>query len=172
MNYEALEDEIVERLQPFAEAGVSVERLPETEAEKTELGTGEARMTVIYAGSEYEGTKSTAQVSQDEKIFIQILIESTFLRGPKGIYTLTEILKKALTDFRPQRISKLQVSKHHTIGQPDAEKRNNMWQYQVIFQGTSVHVEEYDQGDAWITLLKKITYSDGEDTTVVPPEES
>jgi len=69
-------------------------------------------------------------------------------------------------------MSKLQVSKHHTIGQPDAEKRNNMWQYQVIFQGTNLHVEEYDQGDAWITLLKKITYLDGEDTTVVPPEES
>lgn len=172
MNYEALEDDIVERLQPFAEAGVSVEKLPETESQKTELGTGEARMTVIYAGSEYEGTRSTAQGSQNEKVFVQILIESTFLRGPKGIYTLTEILKRALTDFRPQNISKLQVSKHHTIGQPDAEKKNNMWQYQVIFQGTNLHVEEYDQGDTWTTLLTKITYLDGEDTTVVPPEES
>jgi len=172
MNYELLQDEIVERLQPFATVGVDVERLPETNAQRTDVTPGKARLTVIYAGSEYEGTNSTAQVSQNEKIFIQVLIESTFLYGNLGVYYLANVLKKALTDFRPQNISKLQVSKHHTIGQPDAEKKNNMWQYQVIFQGTNKHVEEYDQGDTWTTLLTKITYLDGAETITVPPEES
>ena len=168
MNYENLQDEIVTRLQPFTSAGITVERLPETEAQKKQVLPTEARFTVIYAGSEYEGSRSTAQVSQIEKVFIQVLIESTFLYGSKGIYSLVDLLKRALTDFRPQNISKLQISKHHTIGQPEAEKRNNMWQYQVIFQGNSVHVEEYDQGDSWTTLLKKITYLDGDETVIVP----
>lgn len=168
MNYEALEDEIVTRLTPFTTVGIAVTKLPETEAQKQSVIPGQSRLTVIYAGSEYEGTRSTSQVSQEEKVFIQVLIESTFLRGPKGVYSLTDLVKKALTDFRPQNIKKLQVTKHHTIGQPEAVKENNMWQYQVIFQGTNLHVEEYDQGDTWTTLLSKITYLDGEETVVVP----
>lgn len=169
MNYEALQDEIVSHLQVFQTVGVLVERLPEVESEKKQILPTQARFTVIYAGSEYDGTRSTSHVSQNEKVFIQVLIESTFLYGPKGIYNLTDLLKRALTDFRPQKLSKLQVSKHHTIGQPDAEKKNNMWQYQVIFQGNNMHVEQYDQGDAWTTLLKKITYKDGDETVIVPP---
>lgn len=168
MNYELLEDEIVTRLQPFTTVGITVEKLPEVESEKKSVTTGTARLTVIYAGSEYGGTKSTAQVSQEEKVFVQVLVESTFLRGPKGVYTIIDIVKKALTDFRPQGLTKLQVTKHHTIGQPEAVKENNMWQYQVIFQGTNLHVEEYDQGDTWTTLLTKITYLNGTDTVVVP----
>lgn len=172
MNYESLENEVVARLQPFTSVGITVEKLPEVEAEKKTVTNGHARLTVIYAGSEYEGTRSTAQVSQNEKVFVQVLVESTFLRGPKGVYNLINLVKKALTDFRPQNISKLQVTKHHTIGQPEAVKENNMWQYQVIFQGTSLHVEEYDQGDTWIALLNKITYLDGSETVVVPNPEN
>ena len=170
MDYEILQDQIVARLQPFVEVGGTVERLPEKESDRKQVNPGSFRFTVIYAGSEYEGTKSTAQVSQDEKVFVQILIESTFLYGPKGVYNLLNLVKQAFTDFRPQNISKMQVSKHHTIGQPDAEKKNNMWQYQVIFQGNNVHVESYDPGETWITLLKKITYLDGNETVIVPPQ--
>ena len=172
MDYELLEDEIVAILQPFAAVGVTVEKVPETESQRNQTLPGKARLTVIYAGSEYEGTRSTAQVSQNEKVFIQVLVESTFLRGPLGVYNLTNIVKRALTDTRPRNITKLQVTKHHTIGTPEAEKKNNMWQYQIIFQGTNLHVELHDQGESWESLLKKITYLDGAETVVVPPPAS
>lgn len=166
MNYELLEDQVVARLQPFTTIGIQVERLPETESQKKQVNPGNARFTVIYAGSEYEAVNSTAQVSQTEKIFIQVLIESTFLRGNKGIYSLTSALKKALIGFRPQGITRLQVSKHHTIGQPDAEKKNNMWNYQVIFQGNALSVEDFTEDLG--PLLKKITYEDGNENFTVP----
>ena len=166
MNYELLEDEVVARLQPFTTVGITVEKLPETESQRKQVNPSKARFTVIYAGSEYEGANSTAQISQVEKVFVQVLIESTFLRGNRGIYALASILKKALTGFRPQNITRLQVSKHHTIGQPDAEKINNMWNYQIIFQGNSLHVEDFTEDIC--PLLEKITYKDGSESFEVP----
>lgn len=170
MNYELLETEIVERLLPFAIAGITVKALPETEAENSSsknLPT-KATFTVIYAGSEYPSLNSTYQVSQTENVFVSILIESTFLRGSLGIYNLISVLKKALLGFKPTDCQKITVVKHHTIGTPEAQKINNMWNYQVIFQTTSVCVEDFEE-DLSI-ILKKITLVDGNENTVIPPE--
>lgn len=168
MDYEVLQDAFVTRLQPFLSVGITAVRLPENEAERKRPKPTDVKFTVIYAGSEYGSPDSTAQISQEEKVFIQILIESTFLYGPKGVYALASLLKKVFTGFKPQGCKRFQVSKHHTIGQPDAEKKDNMWQYQVIFQSTSVHVEDYTED--LTPLLKKITFIDvpGGETNVVP----
>ncbi len=167
MDYEALTDEVVIRLQPFSGVGIIVERLPETEAQNTQVKPNDVRFTVIAAGSEYEGANSTAQVVQDEKVFVQVLIRSTLLYGPKGVLNLASVVKKALTGFRPQNVKRLQVSKHHIIGSPGAQKIDNLWNYNVIFQGTSMHVEDYTEDLS--VLLTKITYLDGNEPTVVPP---
>ena len=101
MDYENLETEIVARLSPFLTVGITVEKLPELEADRKVPLPTKAKFTVIYAGSEYASPLSTAQISQEEKIFIQVLIESTFLRGNLGVYNLASVLKKALTGFQP-----------------------------------------------------------------------
>jgi hypothetical protein len=166
MNYEALQDAFVAKLQPFATAGITVVRLPENEEERKKPKPTDVKLTVIYAGSEYSKPGSTAQVSQEETVFVQILIESTFLYGPKGVYNLASILKKGLTGFRAQGTDRFKVSKHHTIGTPDAEKKDNMWQYQVIFTATTLHVESFEE-DLSI-LVKRITLKDGDETIQVP----
>lgn len=161
MNYETLETEIVARLTPFLTVGIAVEKLPELEADRSKPLPTKARFTVIYAGSEYGNSMSTAQISQEEKIFIQILIESTFLRGSLGVYSLASVLKKALTGFHPSGCRRIQVTKHHTIGGENAEKINNLWNYNVIFQTTSLHVEDFEED---LTLiLEKITLVDQPD---------
>lgn len=168
MNYELLQDAIVTRLQPFTTADISVEALPEKESAKTQVTATKARFTVIYAGSEYGGVNSTGQVSQFEKVFVQILIESSFLYGAKGIYSLASAVKLALTGFKAQGTRPFSVVKHNTIGSPEAEKKNNMWQYQVIFAAESVHVEDFEE-DVSI-LVQKITLNDGNEQIVIPPE--
>ena len=161
MNYETLENEIVARLTPFVTVGITVEKIPELESERTKPLPTKAKFTVIYAGSEYGSSLSTSQVSQEEKIFIQVLIESTFLRGSLGVYNLASVLKKALTGFQPSGCRRIQVTKHHTIGGEEAQKINNMWNYNVIFQTTSIHVEDFEED---LTLiLKKITLIDEPD---------
>lgn len=161
MNYENLEIEIVARLTPFATVGITVESLPELEADRSKPLPTKAKFTVIYAGSEYGSALSTAQISQEEKIFIQILIESTFLRGTLGVYNLASVLKKALTGFQPSGCRRIQVTKHHTIGGEEAQKINNMWNYNVIFQTTSLHVEDFTEDLS--LLLEKITLIDEPD---------
>lgn len=171
MNYEKLQDEIVERLQPFITAGIaSAIRLPETESERTQNLPTKVKFTVIYAGSEYSDVNSSGYISQYEKVFIQILIESTFLYGGAGVYNMASLLKRVLTGFKAQGTTKFQVAKHHTIGQPDAEKKDNMWQYSIVFQAISVHVEDYTEDLS--VILTQLTYIDkpGDETMIVPPE--
>lgn len=171
MDYEELQNKIVQKLQPFVVAGLDVVRLPENDAEFNRTVPRKAKFTVIYAGSEYGKTMSTGEVSQEEEIFFQILIESSFLYGTLGVYSLVSLLKKALTGYRPEGCRRIQVSKHHTIGSPEAKKTDNIWQYNVVFSTSTIHVQEPDE--EVITLLKKITFidvPDGEETIV--PEQN
>lgn len=171
MNYEIFEDEIITQLLPMATAGVVIEKLPELESDRSKPLPTKGKITLIYAGSEYGNSLSTSQISQEEKIFIQFLIESTFLRGVVGIYSLVSLLKKHLTGFQPSGCRRIQVTKHHTIGGENAEKINNMWNYNVIFQTTSVHVEAFTEDLSLI--LKKITTidePDGEINVIEIPE--
>jgi hypothetical protein len=161
MNYENFEEEIVGRLSFMNTADILVEKMPELESERNKPLPTKAKITVIYAGSEYGNSTSTSQVSQEEKIFIQILIESTFLRGALGIYNLVSVIKSALIGFRPTFCRRIQVTKHHTIGGENAEKINNQWNYNIIFQTTALGVEDFVE-DLSI-LLKKITLVDQPD---------
>lgn len=161
MNYETLENEILARLSFMNTANISVEKLPELEAERIKPLPTKAKVTVIYAGSEYGNSMSTSQVSQEEKIFIQILIESTFLRGTLGVYNLVSVIKSALIGFRPTFCKRIQATKHHTIGGEEAEKINNMWNYNLIFQTTAFEIEEFTEDLS--VLLKKITLIDQPD---------
>lgn len=166
MNYEVLQDAVVERLQPLIAAGVQASRIPDNDGEKEQVLPGHAKFTVIVAGSEYSETNSTAQVRQDEKIFVQVLIESSSLYGSKGIYSLVSVLKAALTGFKAQGTTRFQVSKHHMIGNPEGEKVNNMWNYQVIFQASAVHVENFEEDIS--ILVNQIKLNDGADTVTIP----
>jgi len=158
MDYEALQQSIVDRLQPFVVAGLDVVRLPENDAEFDRNKPRKAKFTVIYAGSEYGKTLSTAEISQDEVIFFQVLIESSFLYGPLGVYSLVSLLKKALTGYKPTGCRRIEVSKHHTIGSPEATRVDNMWRYNAVFSTTTVHVQEPEAEVE--ALLKKITFID------------
>ena len=164
MNYETLETEIVTRLSFMNTADILVEKLPELEADRSKPLPTKAKITVIYAGSEYGNSMSTSQVSQEEKLFIQILIESTFLRGAIGIYNLTSVIKSALIGFRPTFCKAIQVTKHHTIGGEESSKINNMWNYNLIFQTTAFDIENFIE-DPYV-LLKKITLIDQPDGEV------
>lgn len=164
MNYENFENEIVSRLSFMNTANIMVEKLPELEADRNKPIPTKAKITVIYAGSEYGNSTSTSQVSQEEKIFIQILIESTFLRGSVGIYNLVSVIKKALIGFRPTFCRRIQITKHHTIGGEESSKINNLWNYNLIFQTTALEIEDFTEDLS--VLLKRITLIDQPDGEV------
>ncbi len=167
MNYEQLENEIRDRLMPLEAAGIHVRLMPEVEDDLRKNLPAEVTLTIVYAGSEYPSLNSTAQVYQNEAVFISILVESTFLRGTRGIYNMISVLKQALIGFQPYGCTRIIAVKHHTIGTPEAHKINNMWNYQVIFQTTSVAVENYQEDLS--VILKKITLQSQGETIIIPP---
>lgn len=174
MNYETLENQVYEKILPMGLVpGISIRKMPESEAEKKRPIPGNAQLTVIYAGSEYPETISTSQVSQEETVFIQVLIESSFLRGPQGIYNLLSVLKNFLVGFRPSFCLGMQVVRHHTIGGEEAEKINNLWNYNVIFKAKSA-MTVTDFTEDLSVILKKITLIDkpGDETTIIPNPEN
>lgn len=168
MNYENLEIQFENRLSILTQVGIVVQRLPEIESERNRPLPSKAGITIIYAGSEYGLPNSTAQVRQEEKIFMQILIESTFLRGPQGVYNLISVIKDLIVGFAPPFCTRFQVVKHHTIGGEEAQKINNMWSYNIIFQSTGIAVENFIEDTS--IILKRITLIDvpGGDVTVIP----
>lgn len=167
MNYALIESDIVAKLAPFQEVGIDVVVMPELEADRVKPLPTKAKLTVIYSGSDYPSMNSTAQINQDEKIYIIVLIESTFLRGPFGVYTLIPLIRKALVGFRPSGCgNKMRIEKNHTVGAPEAIKQNNMWEYQIVFSTTSVVVEDFTEDLS--VLLKKITLNDGNETLDIP----
>lgn len=165
MNYEALEDSIVTRLSPFATVGVTVARLPENEEERKRALPQKAKFTVIYSGSEYEASSSSSINRNQEKIFVSVLIESSVLRGTIGIYNLVSVLKKALSGFKPAGCRQLELVKHHSMSGDDLVKRDNMWEYLVVFQTNTVHVEDFTEDMS--VLISQITLLDGDDTTII-----
>lgn len=168
MNYETLESEILARILPIniVNPSIAVERMPEVEADRSRPLPTKAKITIIYAGSEYSLPQSTSYIKQDEKIFIQILIESTFLRGNTGIYNIIEVLKDLLLGFRPTNCLPIQAVKHHTIGGENAEKINNMWAYNLILQmNGAITVENFEE-QFLPNVLKKITLIDVPDGEV------
>jgi len=171
MNYELIEQQICSRLQPFAIVGVDVIVMPELEADRKRPVPTKAQFTVIYSCSEYGNVNSTAQINQNEDLYFTVLIESTFLRGAMGVYSLLNTLRKAIVGFKPTGCLRIQAVKHHTIGSPDAQKIDNMWQDQAVFKTSTLLVEDYTEDvTALVTRIKFIDQPDGE-TMIVPPTE-
>jgi Gp37 protein len=167
MNYEILENEIVARLLPLASSNLSIIKLPEVEADKSKPLPTKAQITVIYAGSEYDKTTSTGQNRNAENVFITFILESTFLRGALGIYNLTRVLKLALSGFSPINCQRLEIIKHHSIGSNPIKKDNNLWEYEISFSTTALHIENFIE-DVSI-LVKQIKLNDGDDDSIIPP---
>jgi hypothetical protein len=168
MDYEVLENEIITRLSPLASSDLQIVGLPENEAEKSRPLPTKAKFTIIYAGSEYDKSTSTGQNRNSENVFLTILIESTFLRGNLGVYNLLRVLKLALSGYSPSNCKKLEIVKHHSIGSDPIKKNGNLWEYQIVFQTSGLHVENFIE-DVSILVSQITLKENGDDTVITDP---
>lgn len=166
MNYEALETEIVERLNAkFNEygtaSGMVAIMLPETEAQFTQE-IEKSRATVAYYGSTWQGPASVNAVSQEETLTIRVLLEARKLRGPNGIYAFGNLIKKILTGYRPQGAERLYPVKYDL----DSGEHNNYMPY-LDFECRSIAVQNLPEDEVLIgTGLKKVSVG-GQQTEVI-----
>lgn len=104
MNYEALEDELVTRLQNYFQANnladrYLVKKMPENPSE-FDVVSDKGIYWVAYSGSEYQPSQSTNHVSQLEIAKITFYLKCRKLRGAGGLYLMLEHLKLAIIGYK------------------------------------------------------------------------
>ena len=107
MNYEALVDEIVAKLQghvgtlPTA-SQFDVRAMPDSQKDFAAVTT-KTRVTVAYVGSAYDKPSGTASgaVHQQEHITLALYVEGRKLRGSGGVYEAIDKVKDGLLGYKP-----------------------------------------------------------------------
>jgi hypothetical protein len=110
------------------------------------------RVTVAYKSSDFGEIKSTHHITQPEKIQIEVIIQSRFLRGVTGIHKFTDIVKRRLVGFRPTDCTKMYLVKN---GFSDYNNESALWSYSLLFETTYTIVEdgEFELGPLFTQAL-------------------
>lgn len=117
MNYESIESQIVARLSANTDltAIADVEALPDSvDNYKTPVQKG--LVTVVFLGEKYDSNQSVGQVSQHTTITFNVSIQARLMRGIKGVYAISELVKKTLIGFAPADCGKLSLGEHDFAG--------------------------------------------------------
>lgn len=173
MEYTQVEADVVARLVSKLPNGVTVVPLPESEAELRKPFQN-ARVTVCYKGSDYgDGSqggmlRSTAQVSQNETLQLEVVIQSRFLRDKAfACYPLLSAVKKALIGFEPTHCHKMYARKNDWLA--NDQEPADLFTYVCSFECTTLVVEEYDTTAEDGARITQITLEDEVyGNTVVP----
>lgn len=169
MNYTQLEEEIVARLQPLIDAGHEVVTLPETQ-EKSDKPFPKTRVIVGYSRSEYTAPKSTAQIIQDETIYIHVSIWARKLRGNGFLYAISDAVRILLVGFMPTDCNRMYLDSR---GVEEFEPGAGIWARNLIFKCTTRVVEDFE--DETGPLITQITIDENPDNpgaVVVPPPDT
>lgn len=164
MNYGELEEAIVTRLAPLAQAGHEVVSQPENQNDFKRTVNG-ARVTVGYVGSEFAKVSSTAQIRQEETPKFEVAIQARKLRGNGGLYSVIEAIRTLLIGFRPPHCERMRVMEIGLVDYVDS-----VFTYSIVFGATSLAVEQFAAEDA--VLIRKITIDSNPDNpgaVVAPP---
>lgn len=162
--YSDIEHEIVEHLSPVFDTGiVDVVQLPQVQAEfQRPFGAG--RVTVAYKSSDFGDIQSTYEISQEELVHIEIVVQSRSLRGATGLHSITEAIKRRLVGFRPTDCSKMYLVKN---GFTEHNNETALWAYSMVFQTRYTIVEDKEYNNE--PPLQTVTYQYNGQFPNVPP---
>jgi len=129
MNYELAEGEISERLKSNLElCEISdIIILPDNmEAYRTPVTKG--LVTVVFMSEKFDHNQSMGVISQHSTAVFNISIRARKLRGTRGVYAISEMVKETLLGFSPSDCGMLSLGE-----QSFAEYENDIWEHSVIF---------------------------------------
>jgi hypothetical protein len=141
MNFEELEDDVKNRLEPLLVAeipNIKVELEPEYEGENSPVIT-KPRLTIFLGDSDFKPTKSVQYIAQDEDVNLILLARSRTLRGPEGIYKILELARIAMVGYTPKHFSKAWFNKIKMEG-----REHGVWSYSLSIGMRGQIVEEDD----------------------------
>lgn len=139
MNYEAIETEIVNKLAENTDLTdiANVRVLPDSVADyKPPVIKG--LVTVCFLGEKADSNQSIGQSSQHTTLTFNVSVQSKLLRGGKGVYLISEEVKRSLEGFQPSDCGILTLSDHEFNGY-----QNDIWEHSITFSCRSLRTQEY-----------------------------
>jgi hypothetical protein len=161
MNYEAVEQELVTRLNGHFIANEIDQYfiaavMPDTEADAKafEALFPKSTVAVEYKESNYQKSNGLGHVKQDESVRFRLLCEARKMRGPGGLFTLIRECKNSLIGYRVQGSTNgLTVV---NVGQQQFE--SGVWLPYIDIECNTLNVQAFEDSDEIGGPFKSITY--------------
>lgn len=162
--YSQIESEIVDHLEVITNGGaVDVVQLPQIQ-EEYQRPFNIGRVTVAYKSSDFGEPGSPYEISQEERIHIEVVIQARSLRGNTGLHAITEAVKRRLIGFRPTDCTKMYLVKNgFTENNPDTAT----WAYSMVFESRYLLVEDKEYNTE--NPVEDIIFEYNEEVPSIPP---
>jgi hypothetical protein len=163
--YSQIESEIVNRLAAVAASNAFVAvQLPQTQEEFSRPFTT-TLVTVAYKSSEFGEPRSPFEISQEERLQIEVVVQSRTLRGVGGVHAVVESIKRRLLGFAPTDCSKMYIARNAFT---EHNSDTGVWAYSIVFETKYLVVE--DKIFNTETPLQTVTLDIQENDPVVYPQ--
>lgn len=150
MDFEALEDEIIEALDDIANDKVEVIPMPESEAD-FDRDFEDARITVAFNGLKSDDPVTMREIAQDDRQTVGIVIQSRRLRGEFGAYNLYKRIRATLSGFSCTGCEPF-VSRSFDL----ISDENDLFTWLALFECKQMHVSEVEFEPILIPGIKQI----------------
>lgn len=137
MNYEAVELEIVDQLEVNANlsAIADIVVLPE-DIDKYKIPVVKGLVTVVFMGETFDKNQSVGPISQHSTVTFNISIQSRRLRGAKGVYAISELIKQSLMGFIPTDCGMISLGDFDYVNY-----QNDVWEYSLAVACRSLRTQ-------------------------------
>lgn len=138
MNYELAENEIATKLLSNLDISTYCDVIPlPDDVSEYRIPTIKGLITVVFISEKFESNQSVGQVSQHSTATFSISIQARRLRGVKGVYAISEMVKKSLVGFRPSDCGALVLGDHDFAGY-----QNDVWEHTLSFACRTLRTQD------------------------------
>lgn len=127
MNYQAVESELAHQLEANTDlsAIADITVLPEDIAQY-KIPVVNGLVTVVFMSEIFDKNQSIGPISQHSTATFTISIQSRRLRGPKGVYAISELIKQSLMGFTPTDCGAVSLGDFAYVNY-----QNDVWEYSL-----------------------------------------
>lgn len=141
MDFGIIEQEIVDLLnQKIVDPDIEIEAIGENDADYI-LPFGKRKIIVAFSNEEPDpSSKSMDMVHLPTFVVFSILLQSKTVRGPNGIYQVSNLVKKYLTGYQPSDGSPFMYA-----GFRFEQKVKNTFEYSLDFKTKAIVVQQVSE---------------------------
>lgn len=150
MDFEALENEVIDQLDDLANDKIEVIPMPESEADFAR-SFEDARITVAFNGLKSGDPVTMREVAQDDRYTLAIVVQGRKLRGPDGVYDLYKRIRLKIAGFSCSGCDPF-ISRSFDL----ISDENDLFTWLALFECKEMVVSSVEIEPTLIPVIKKI----------------